>query len=169
MDFSSAERSAGVKDGRDGRPILNSLRVFTVSVLMLFVVGCSGGESKIPSLDESTDVLAKIYSVRHMGTDLCEYGSSFGNCRALLEDAGKAPESMPAIVCDAEYLGGGTSAPGRLLRIETPVSGGYSVTTEVLALKDGGRVTFMNPVYWLPSSVSVSNETGTPLEFSCHE
>jgi hypothetical protein len=110
-----------VKDGRDGRPILNSLRVFTVSVLMLFVVGCSGGESKIPSLDESTDVLAKIYSVRHMGTDLCEYGSSFGNCRALLEDAGKAPESMPAIVCDAEYLGGGTcsgtSAANRNARV----------------------------------------------------
>lgn len=148
---------------------MNSLRVFTVSVVMLFVVGCSGGESEIPSLDESTDVLAKIYSLRHMGTDLCEYGSSFGNCRTLLEDAGEAPEGTPVIVCDAEYLGGESSAPGRLLRIETPVSAGYTVTTEVLALKGDGKVTFMNPVYWLPSSVSVSNETGTPLEFSCGE
>ncbi len=93
MDFSFAERSAQAKDGRGGRLRMNSFRVFTVSVLMLFVVGCSGGEPKISSLDESTDVLA---------------------------------------------------------------------------LKGDGKVTFMNPVYWLPSSVSVSNETGTPLEFSCH-
>jgi len=91
-------------------------------------------------------------------------GTSVGNCRALLQDAGDAPEAVPAVVCSVEYLGDSTHASGLIVRIHTD---GRSADTEALVLNLDGETRYMNPVYW--NGARVSNEgVATPgAEYAC--
>lgn len=96
-------------------------------------------------------VLAGLYDARGDADALCTLATSNGNCRALLQGAGDAPEQAPAIVCSVEYAGDSTHMAGLIVRIHTE---GVPDDTESLVLNVDGKARFMNPVYWNGAGVS---------------
>ncbi|WP_062134810.1 hypothetical protein [Demequina aestuarii] len=146
-----------------------------VGTLALLVGVASGGGAQapadVPTLAAAEGALARAFEAGAAEATLCEVAASHGNCRALLHGAGVPPAAPPRIVCSSAYPGTDRYSPGLLLRIETKNGDGSTVTMDTLAIAVGGGdgARLMNPVYWVPAGVSVSQETGDSLEVSCAE
>jgi len=110
-------------------------------------------------------VLSALYEARGDADALCALATSDGNYRALLQDAGDAPEEVPTVVCSAEYAGDATHAAGLIVRIHTE---GTAADMEAMVLDVDGEARFMNPVYWGSAGVS-EGPTAQPdsLEYHC--
>lgn len=118
----------------------------------------------VATLAQAEAALAALYDAREDAAALCELGTSVGNCRALLDDAGDAPEAAPAIVCSVEYPGDSTHTAGLIVRIHTDEP---SPDTEALVLNLDGDARYMNPVYWNGSRVSNEGVATPGAEYAC--
>jgi|GEM_PF-1543843 len=108
-------------------------------------------------------VLSALYEARGDADALCALATSDGNCRALLQGPGDAPDAVPAVVCSAEYAGDATHAAGLIVRIHTE---GTAADMEAMVLDVDGEARFMNPVYWGSAGVSEgSTATPGPIEY----
>lgn len=135
--------------------------------MVAVLAGCGDDSSEVPTSAEAATVLTNIYEARNDGLALCEFASTLGNCKTLLADAGEAPEATPEILCDMEYEGSETRYPGRILRVATENNSGEKVQSDIMSIKVDGKVSFMNPVYWVASSVSDSDSTDNPIVLDC--
>lgn len=109
--------------------------------------------------------LSALYDARDDADALCALATSDGNCRALLQGPGDAPDAVPAVVCSAEYAGDSTHAAGLIVRIHTE---GTAADMEAMVLDVDGEARFMNPVYW--GSAGVSEEPiarADGMEYHC--
>ncbi|MFN3865728.1 MAG: hypothetical protein ACK4MD_03325 [Demequina sp.] len=150
-------------------------RAWLIGTLALMVGSASGcgaqAPADVPTLAAAEALLDRAYEARASEAALCDVAASEGNCRALLQGAGVPPAATPRIVCSSTYPGTDSSSPGLLLRIETVNTEGSTVTMDTLAIAVDGRdeARLMNPVYWVPAGVSVSQETGDSLHMPCAE
>lgn len=113
---------------------------------------------------QAAAALAALYDARGDADELCKLGTSAGNCRALLQDAGDAPPSVPAIVCSLAYSGDATHAAGLIVRVHT---NGQSADTESLVLVVDGDARYMNPVYWNGARVSQEGTAEVDTGYAC--
>jgi len=136
---------------------------------VMTIAGCSPEPQASPyaSVDEVEAVLSDVYEARDSPDGVCQFASSQGNCRALLQDATPAPEARPEIVCSTPYDGGDPYADGLLIRVVTRLDDGSSATADLMALGTGEDVTLMNPVYWMPARVSDGDVSGEYVEPDC--
>jgi len=110
-----------------------------------------GATDAVVTQAQAESVLSALYDARGDADALCALATSDGNCRALLQGAGDAPEAVPAVVCSAEYAGDTTHAAGLIVRIHTE---GTAADMEAMVLDVDGEALFMNPVYWGSAGVS---------------
>ncbi len=122
-----------------------------------------GGPDQVVTQAQAEAALTTLYDARGDADALCTLATSNGNCRALLQGAGDAPEQAPTIVCSVEYAGDSAHAAGLIVRIHTE---GLPDDTESLVLNEDGKARFMNPVYW--SGAGVSGEPTTQPDDGYH-
>jgi len=134
------------------------------SVAGLYAATRDGATDTVVTQAQAEDVLASLYGARGDADALCALATSNGNCRALLQDAGAAPEAAPEIVCAVEYEGDSTHAAGLVVRIRTA---GVPDDTEAMVLDVDGEARFMNPVYWNGVRVSEEPIATTNGEYYC--
>jgi hypothetical protein len=131
----------------------------TIAVAAMVVAGLTGvyaatrggATDTVVTQAQAESVLSALYDARGDADALCALATSDGNCRALLDGAGDAPEAVPAVVCSVEYAGDATHAAGLIVRIHTE---GMALDTESMVLNVDGEARFMNPVYWGSTGVS---------------
>jgi len=124
-----------------------------------------GATDTVVTQAQAETTLSALYDARDNADALCALATSNGNCRALLDGAGVAPEPAPTIVCSVEYAGDATHASGLIVRIHTE---GTAADMEAMVLDVDGEARYMNPVYWGSAGVS-DGPTAQPggTEYHC--
>ena len=110
-----------------------------------------GATDTVVTQAQAETTLSALYDARDNADALCALATSNGNCRALLQGAGDAPEAVPTVVCSVDYAGDTTHAAGLIVRIHTE---GTAADMEAMVLDVDGEALFMNPVYWGSAGVS---------------
>lgn len=133
------------------------------SVLVAFgVVGwlLVGADQKVavPTEVDSLAALDYAYAHAHSAPDeFCQVASSLSNCRVMLQSAGVAPTAAPELRCSRPYEPADKNLrAGRILRVTGHDDSGKWYETEVLAIAQNGKVTLMDPVYWVETTIGDS-------------
>lgn len=146
-----------------------SLKIgLVLAAIVCSISGCSvdSGPS-IPTEAEARSLLSRAYDVRGNSAQLCDMASSFGNCQAIIQDAGAAPSSPPEVVCTQPYEGQGDLSPGLLVRAVTEGDSGADVLFETLAIDTAEGTKLMNVVYWVTSHVSGDGTSDNIVDLTC--
>jgi len=121
------------------------------SAIGVYAATRGGATDTVVTQAQAETTLSTLYDARRDAGALCALATSNGNCRALLQGAGDAPEAVPTVVCSVDYAGDSTHAPGLIVRIYTE---GTAADMEAMILDVDGEARFMNPVYWGGAGVS---------------
>ena len=141
-----------------------------VAGILAAVVGVSAlmdSTPALPSVAEAETLVAQAWT-RGAARDhngLCDLAASQSGCKRIVAgDSEVVPAAMPTTVCERILPADGDRREGRALRVTGVDSQGAAYTSDVLAIgtDDGPRL--MDPVFWIPTGISLGGTTGNAFD-----
>ena len=140
-------------------------------VLIPFLGACSllgdGRKAAVPTEQQVVDLLAQVYANRGNDDAICQTAATVSNCRWLLSGAPKAPATPPQVLCSRVYDGTKNLRAGLVVRVVGLSDTGEPYQSDLMAIRDGGEARLMNPVYWVPAKVNVSDSSDDAFDVGC--
>lgn len=153
---------------RRGRVLFSVAGLAAACALVLVIDSQSrGGAEAPPSVESARAALDGVIDSAGTAERLCEWASSKGICDGLLQDAGLPPKEAPRLQCWGDYVPGGDSVPGLIMRVHGVGEDGQLYESDLLAINVGQDVRFINPVYWTGTRISDTGISGVYVDLDC--